>query len=145
MGIANNEGQNRFFPTLGNHDYEGSQWNIPYLNFFTLPGNEIYYDFIWGPIHFFAIDSDIEIPKQKLWFYECHTPIDESKPIYLINGLGGKTKQNCGEQPLSSNQFDTYCYDADYGSIFVIANDSIMNVQFVNVDDLIIDEFNLEK
>ena len=48
---------NRFFPALGNHD-----WNtpnaLPYLNYFTLPGNERYYDFVWGPIHFFVIDSD---------------------------------------------------------------------------------------
>jgi len=48
---------NRFFPSLGNHD-----WNTPgaapYLNYFTLPGNERYYEFVRGPVHFFAIDSD---------------------------------------------------------------------------------------
>lgn len=53
--------QNRFFPTLGNHD-----WNTlsaqPYLDYFTLPGNERYYDFVWGPVHFFAIDSDSREP-----------------------------------------------------------------------------------
>lgn len=47
---------NRFFPTLGNHD-----WYIedgkPYFDYFTLPGNERYYDFTWGPVHFFALDS----------------------------------------------------------------------------------------
>jgi len=53
--------QNRFFPTLGNHDWDtpGAQ---PYFDFFTLPGNERYYDFIWGPVHFFAIDSDSREP-----------------------------------------------------------------------------------
>ena len=53
--------ENRFFPTLGNHD-----WNTtgakPYLDYFTLPGNERYYDFVWGPVHFFAIDSDENEP-----------------------------------------------------------------------------------
>jgi hypothetical protein len=52
---------NRFFPTLGNHDWytDGAQ---PYFDYFTLPGNERYYDFVWGPVHFFAIDSDSREP-----------------------------------------------------------------------------------
>jgi tartrate-resistant acid phosphatase type 5 len=52
---------NRFFPSLGNHDWytAGAQ---PYLDYFTLPGNERYYDFTWGPVHFFAIDSDEHEP-----------------------------------------------------------------------------------
>jgi hypothetical protein len=53
--------KNRFFPTLGNAD-----WNTggvqPYLGFFSLPGNERYYDFVWGPVHFFALDSDPHEP-----------------------------------------------------------------------------------
>src|SRR6266511_3399595 len=52
---------NRFFPSLGNHDWHarGAQ---PYLEYFTLPGNERYYDFVWGPVHFFAVDSDVREP-----------------------------------------------------------------------------------
>jgi tartrate-resistant acid phosphatase type 5 len=52
---------NRFFPSLGNHDWEttGAQ---PYLDYFTLPGNERYYSFTWGPVDFFAIDSDVREP-----------------------------------------------------------------------------------
>jgi len=48
---------NRFFPTLGNHDWHtaGAQ---PYLDYFTLPGNERYYDYVQGPVHFFVIDGD---------------------------------------------------------------------------------------
>lgn len=48
---------NRFFPSLGNHDWRTSSL-APYLDYFSLPGNERYYDFVWGPVHFFAIDSD---------------------------------------------------------------------------------------
>lgn len=52
---------NRFFPTLGNHDWRtpGAQ---PYLDYFALPGNERYYDFTWGPVHLFAVDSDPHEP-----------------------------------------------------------------------------------
>jgi hypothetical protein len=53
--------QNRFFPTLGNHDWNTDQAQ-PYLDYFTLPGNERYYDFTWGPVHFFALDSDSREP-----------------------------------------------------------------------------------
>ena len=53
--------ENRFFPVLGNHDWEapGAQ---PYLDYFTLPGNERYYDFVLDNVHFFAIDSDPSEP-----------------------------------------------------------------------------------
>jgi tartrate-resistant acid phosphatase type 5 len=52
---------NRFFPTLGNHDY-GVPGASPYFEYFTLPGNERYYDFVWGPVHFFALNSDSNEP-----------------------------------------------------------------------------------
>jgi predicted phosphodiesterase len=50
---------NRFFPALGNHDWDHSS---RYLDFFTLPGNERYYDFVEGKIHFFVLDSDPHEP-----------------------------------------------------------------------------------
>jgi hypothetical protein len=53
--------RNRFFPTLGNHDWE-SPGAAPYLAYFTLPGNERYYEFVEPPVHFFAIDSDANEP-----------------------------------------------------------------------------------
>lgn len=44
---------NRFYPSIGNHD-----WPLnAHLEYFELPGNERYYDFTWGPVHFFAIDT----------------------------------------------------------------------------------------
>lgn len=58
--------QNLFFPALGNHDWGNAYPNPtgadPYLTFFTLPGNERYYNFVWGPAQFFAIDSDLNEP-----------------------------------------------------------------------------------
>jgi hypothetical protein len=52
---------NRFFPSLGNHDWSTSGAQ-PYLDYFELPGNERYYDFRRGPVHFFALDSDAHEP-----------------------------------------------------------------------------------
>ena len=69
---------NRFFPTLGNHD-----WNTPdaqpYLDYFTLPGNERYYDFVWGPVHFFALDSDSNEPDGNT--------VDSLQAFWLRTGL----------------------------------------------------------
>lgn len=60
---------NAFFPALGNHDYRAAGVQ-KYLAYFDLPGNgftsssgnERYYDFVEGPIHFYAIDSNTEEP-----------------------------------------------------------------------------------
>jgi hypothetical protein len=55
----------RFFPALGNHEYSdpaGGTDASAYLSYFTLPGNERYYDFIQGPIHFFVLNSNWEEP-----------------------------------------------------------------------------------
>jgi predicted phosphodiesterase len=49
--------RNRFFPTLGNHDLQIDDGK-PYLDYFTLPGNERYYDFRAGAAHFFTLESD---------------------------------------------------------------------------------------
>ncbi len=48
---------NRFFPSLGNCDW-GTVNALPYRNYFALQGNERYYDFVKGPVHFFVLDSD---------------------------------------------------------------------------------------
>jgi len=67
---------NKFWPCLGNHDiYTGicnpphnpsdtNQYALPYRNYFTLfdnssSGNERYYDFVEGNIHFFVLNSDV--------------------------------------------------------------------------------------
>ena len=47
---------NRFLPSLGGHDWYTLNAQ-PYLDYFTLPGNERYYDYVWGPVHFFVINT----------------------------------------------------------------------------------------
>lgn len=52
---------NRFWPALGNHDYNDAGL-AAYLAYFTLPGNERYYELVRGPIHFFILNSEPQEP-----------------------------------------------------------------------------------
>ena len=51
----------KLFPVLGNHEFTdpcgGGATAAGYLKYFTLPNNERYYDFVKGPVHFFALNS----------------------------------------------------------------------------------------
>jgi tartrate-resistant acid phosphatase type 5 len=70
-GKAFEEGINRFFPSPGNHDSNNADGLIPYLNFFTLPQQEAYYHFVWGPVSFYSLNSvTSNVEKQKDWLYE---------------------------------------------------------------------------
>lgn len=62
---------NAFFPALGNHDYSDATPSLStYLGYFSLPGagftstsgNERYYDFVEGPVHFFVLNSNPQEP-----------------------------------------------------------------------------------
>lgn len=81
---------NRFFPSMGNHDWMTNQ-GAPYLDYFTLPGNERYYDFAWGPVHFFALNSNDGEPDgvgrssvQAAWLKESLASASEPwKVVYM--------------------------------------------------------------
>ncbi|MBS1552855.1 MAG: metallophosphoesterase [Bacteroidetes bacterium] len=60
-GFGAGDSVNRFFPSMGNHDWYTDAASA-YLNYFQLPGNERYYDFVKGNIHFFVLDSDPNEP-----------------------------------------------------------------------------------
>jgi tartrate-resistant acid phosphatase type 5 len=53
--------ENRFFPSLGNHDLDFDDGRA-YLDYFELPNNERYYDFVKGSVHFFVINSSSREP-----------------------------------------------------------------------------------
>jgi tartrate-resistant acid phosphatase type 5 len=82
--------ENLFFPTLGNHDWMTDDAK-PYFDYFTLPGNERYYDFTRGVVHFFAIDSDSNEPdgvgastKQAQWLMQSLAAATEPwKIVYM--------------------------------------------------------------
>jgi tartrate-resistant acid phosphatase type 5 len=68
---------NRFFPCLGNHDIDNNGL-VSYLDYFQLPGNERYYDFVVGNIHFFSlncnsneVDGVSETSVQAMWLKNC--------------------------------------------------------------------------
>lgn len=74
---------NRFFPSLGNHDYYSLNGAQPYLDYFTLPGNERYYEFEWGPVHLFAVNSDYNEPDG--------IRADSAQGVWLRDGLATST------------------------------------------------------
>jgi hypothetical protein len=51
----------RFWPSPGNHDWDVADL-VAYTDYFTLPGNERYYDVNLGLVHLFAVDSDPREP-----------------------------------------------------------------------------------
>lgn len=49
---------NRFWPAIGNHDRNDPTGGIQaYYDYFSLPNNERYYDFVKGTVHFFILHS----------------------------------------------------------------------------------------
>jgi tartrate-resistant acid phosphatase type 5 len=54
---------NRFWPCIGNHEWPtGVAALQPYLDYFTLPGNERYYSHRHGPVELFAVVGDQQEP-----------------------------------------------------------------------------------
>ncbi|MFT4665812.1 MAG: tartrate-resistant acid phosphatase type 5 [Polaribacter sp.] len=82
-GPATQSEQNRFFPSLGNHDQSSANDTRPYEAFFSLPGNEIFYDFEWGPVHFFALNSGQDTD------HEC---CESEQAVWLRRKLTASTK-----------------------------------------------------
>ncbi|MBC6612946.1 metallophosphoesterase [Hymenobacter sp. BT507] len=96
---------NRFFPSLGNHDYYTRNGQA-YRDYFTLPGNGRYYDFVRGNVHFFALNSDNAEPdgitatsKQAQWLREkLASSTARWKVVYMhhapySSGRHGNTKE----------------------------------------------------
>ena len=94
---------NRFFPAPGNHDFD-SDGGQGYFDYFELPGNERYYDFVWGPVHFLALNSDYREPdgvaassQQAAWLQEqLAASLSAWKVVYMhvppySSGVHGST------------------------------------------------------
>ncbi|MCP5081122.1 MAG: tandem-95 repeat protein [Alphaproteobacteria bacterium] len=79
---------NRFFPALGNHEYHDNSGGLndgidTYLDYFTLPGNERYYDFEIGPVQFFIVNSNFAEPDG--------VDANSVQAAWLQNGLAAST------------------------------------------------------
>lgn len=94
---------NSFFPVLGNHDLMTSN-GAPYLQYFTLPGNERYYDFIRGDIHFFAINSNPSEPDG--------TSSTSTQATWLKNKLAASTSK----WKIVYFHHPPFCSDDTYGN-----------------------------
>lgn len=53
---------NRFFPALGNHDWNWLRGARAHVDYFALPGNERYYEVDLVDFHAFVLDSDANEP-----------------------------------------------------------------------------------
>jgi tartrate-resistant acid phosphatase type 5 len=96
---------NQFWPVLGNHDWDVG--DSAYINYFTLPNNERYYDVEFGAglVHVFAIDSDPHEPDgttstsvQGTWLKNalaastsCFNIVNLHHPPYTTGSVGSST------------------------------------------------------
>lgn len=75
---------NRFWPSIGNHEWSfGVSFLAPYLAYFTLPGNERYYNHRHGPVELFAVVGDQQDP-------DGATPTS-NQAMWLSNALASST------------------------------------------------------
>ena len=75
---------NRFWPCIGNHEWPfGVSGLAPYLAYFTLPGNERYYNHRQGPVELFAVVGDQQEP-------DGATPTS-IQAMWLSNALASST------------------------------------------------------
>ena len=75
---------NRFWPSIGNHEWPfGVSGLQPYLDYFTLPGNERYYSYRQGPVELFAVVGDQQEP-------DGATPTSV-QAMWLSNALAAST------------------------------------------------------
>ena len=111
---------NRFFPALGNHDYDGTSFSN-HLAYFTLPGNERYYDFVRGPVHVFVLNSDSREPDG--------TGPTSAQALWLSNRIHASTSPwrivITHDPPFSSTESHAWTqwpYD-DWGASAVVSGD----------------------
>lgn len=58
-----------FFPASGNHDYQTLQ-GAPFRDVFNLPGEERWYSYDYGRVHFVALDTEASYTTQAKWLDE---------------------------------------------------------------------------
>lgn len=123
-GSAATEKVNRFFPSPGNHDHYSAPAMQPYLDYFTLPGDERNYDFVWGPVHLYSINSGVsgkvsccDSPEAK-WFTQAVAGSSEPfkfayfhHPPYSASNHGNNSKM---QWPFSAMGIDAVLCGHDH-------------------------------
>ncbi len=110
----------RFLPVLGNHDWytAGAQ---AYFDYFTLPGNERYWEWRSGPVHLFGLDSDTNEPDgttsdsvQGDWLQRKLGQSDAPWKIVLLHHAAYSSSSSHGNNPHMQWPFDEWGVDAVY-------------------------------
>lgn len=116
--------ENRFWPALGNHDWlglscVGQTCSGPYFDYFTLPGNERYYDIVRGPVHFFFLDSDDQEPDgitptsaQARWLHDKLAAAQERWKLVFMHHPPYSSGLTHGPQPLLQWPYKAWGADA---------------------------------
>jgi tartrate-resistant acid phosphatase type 5 len=88
---GNGSATRRFYPALGNHDWETGN-PVAYFNYFGFFNQRGYYEFVQGPIHFFILDSDTREPdgtsstsKQAKWLKNAMAASTSSFNVVVLH------------------------------------------------------------
>lgn len=119
------EPPNRFFPTLGNHDWE-SREAAAYFDYFPIStssantgssGTELYYDFLQGPIHFFALNTgkdpnELNMDDQQAWLQAQLANSTAAWQIVYLHHAPYSSGARHGSHPSVQWPFETMGVDA---------------------------------
>lgn len=78
---------------------------------------------------FFSLNADIVMTGHD-HIYSRIEKRDEEGMYYIVNGSGGKSLYDCESGRLPEDEFQTYCYDIDYGAIKVTATYNKLLMEF---------------
>lgn len=130
-GAGSVDGQNHFWPVPGNHDWDidgpGATTLQKYIDFFTLPPNERYYELKKGPIHFIMVSSDPREPdgntptsKQAEWV-KAKLLLSTARWKVVIIQDPPYTSSNNGDSPGHTRSRWPY---KDWGADIVLSGDA---------------------
>ena len=114
--------ENQFFPAPGNHDWRAPGLE-PYLAYFTLPGNERYYEVHHGLVDLFIVDSD---------------PHEPDGITYVVDGLGGEEAYLITRQPVEGSIVH---YSKKNAALRIAIDETAATFALVSDDGVTIDQF----
>ena len=131
---------NNFYPVLGNHDWRTRSGDPPlphvYLDYFTLPGNERYYNVVRDSVELFLLDTDENEPdgytvdsEQAQWLKDKLAASTATWQIVVLHSspYSSGTRHGSGE--------DTQWPFAEWGADIVYGGDE-HNYERLQVDDI---------
>jgi acid phosphatase type 7 len=96
-----------FMPASGNHDYRTMQ-GAPFRDVFNLPGQEKWYSYDYGRVHFVALDTEADYSTQAKWLEEdlANTKLPWKilymhKPMYSSGEHGSDTTLRAKIAPIA--------------------------------------------